>query len=176
MQIPPCNFQTKTIWELLANKDWTSDSIQFYMSHQIYTTFRRKSYVNETNVSYSMPSFIQWGLHDKFDKIKFLASYINIDKHIAKLKEKLQKMVQIWMINNFPSQNIILTMEWWVRLVYLTMSIEFQSMIPSSITSVIPCFYSQCLRWGGMASCFFSKSPETIPLPFNSSKIILPPF
>jgi hypothetical protein len=34
----------------------------------------------------------------------------------------------------------------------------------------------QCLRWGRMASCFFSKSPETIPLPFNSHKIIPPPF
>jgi hypothetical protein len=30
--------------------------------------------------------------------------------------------------------------------------------------------------WGGMASRFFSKSPETIPLPFNSRKIIPPPF
>jgi hypothetical protein len=32
--------------------------------------------------------------------------------------------------------------------------------------------YMQCLRWGGMASRFFSKSPETIPLP---RKIIPPP-
>jgi hypothetical protein len=34
--------------------------------------------------------------------------------------------------------------------------------------------YTQCLKWGGVASRFFSKSPETIPLPFNSRKIIPP--
>jgi hypothetical protein len=45
--------------------------------------------------------------------------------------------------------------------------------------SCTPLQHNECLRWGGMrrmASRFFSKSPETIPLPFNSRKIIPPPF